>query len=161
MTDQQTNTEPARDHVTYDDDKAINPNHYQGRGGKQCYDVIKDILGANTLIHFYKANVIKYLYRFDTKNGLQDIRKAKWYFTEYSKLYQKSLGAASSASILDDSVSLDSILTPFVDDKTACYALKAIILLSIGDNRKSNEFIGTCIDKLEELWSAVEQEQNK
>lgn len=69
-------TEQPDEHVTYDDDKAINPNHYQGRGGKQCYDVIKDILGVNTLIYFYRANVIKYLYRFDTKNGLQDIRKA-------------------------------------------------------------------------------------
>lgn len=152
-------TEQPDEHVTYDDDKAINPNHYQGRGGKQCYDVIKDILGVNTLIYFYRANVIKYLYRFDTKNGLQDIRKAKWYFTEYAKLHQKSLGAASSAHITDDTVSLDSVLTPFVDDKAACYALKAIILMSIGDSRKSDEFIGACIDKLEELWSSVELNQ--
>lgn len=154
-------TEQPNEHVTYADDKAINPNHYQGRGGKQCYDVIKDILGSNTLLHFYKANVIKYLYRFDTKNGLQDIRKAKWYFTEYSKLYQTGLGATSFTAIGNDTVSLDSVLTPFVSDEAACYALKAIILVSIGDNRKSNEFIGACIDKLEEIWSSVEQEQKK
>lgn len=161
MTDQKPNPESKNTHITYADDKAINPNHYQGRGGKQCYDVIKDLLGENRLNAFYKANVIKYLYRFDTKNGLQDIRKAKWYFTEWRKIHDKSTPA--EGVILEDTpvAVLDTILAPFTDDKTACYALKALILKSMYSLERHTSFVATCIDKLEELWSSVEPNQTK
>lgn len=156
MTDQQT------EHVTYADDKAINPNHYQGRGGKQCYDVIREILGVDQLMAFYKANTIKYLYRFDTKNGLQDIRKAKWYAAEYKRLRDNHapIEVIVGGEEIKDTT-LDTILTSFTDDKIACYAIKAIIFKAMYTADYHAEFIVACIDKLEELWSSVAQPQKQ
>lgn len=56
-----------------------NPGHYN-QGEIECIDAI----GSATI---YKsgleavcvANVIKYLWRYEQKGGLKDIRKAKWY----------------------------------------------------------------------------------
>jgi hypothetical protein len=34
---------------------------------------------ARNNLPFWQANIIKYIARFDRKNGLQDLRKARWY----------------------------------------------------------------------------------
>ena len=56
-------------HLTQD---SINPNYYKGK--IECIDVIEQ-LGASFCI----GNVIKYVWRWKGKNGIEDLRKAKWY----------------------------------------------------------------------------------
>ena len=51
----------------------INPDHY---GGSEI-DVI-DFCQANNL-DFMQGNVIKYVFRYKNKNGLEDLEKAKEY----------------------------------------------------------------------------------
>ena len=59
----------------YDDKKEdnINPEHY----GNSGIDVI-DFCQTNNL-DFMQGNVIKYVFRYKNKNGLEDLEKAKEY----------------------------------------------------------------------------------
>ena len=57
----------------------INPNHYK-QGKVECIDAIESATTNKTGIEaFYVGNIIKYLWRYESKNGLEDIKKAKWY----------------------------------------------------------------------------------
>lgn len=60
------------------DDPVNHPQHYT-RGNIECIDMIEDILGEKGFIGYLKGNIIKYLYREEDKNGLEDLEKAKWY----------------------------------------------------------------------------------
>jgi hypothetical protein len=58
----------------------INPNHYQSETGVECIDAIEaavsELDGVQAVC---VANVIKYVWRFKRKNGIQDLEKARWY----------------------------------------------------------------------------------
>ena len=58
-------------------DPVNHPNHYTS-GGIECIDCIKAVLGEN-FIGFLIGNVIKYCYRYKNKNGIEDLKKSKWY----------------------------------------------------------------------------------
>ena len=55
----------------------IRPEHYQG--GIECIDAIEEALTAEEFAGFCKGNVLKYLWRSNKKNGIEDLQKAKWY----------------------------------------------------------------------------------
>lgn len=63
-------------------DPVDRPEHYQTDAGFECKDVIREAIGVIGYIYFCIGNVIKYLFRFKKKNGIEDIRKALWYLTE-------------------------------------------------------------------------------
>lgn len=65
-----TPTEPKHDAVSH-------PSHYTS-GGIECIDCIKAALGEK-FIGFLIGNVIKYTYRYKDKNGVEDLKKARWY----------------------------------------------------------------------------------
>ena len=50
------------------------PPHYQSEAGIEAIDVI-EAFGLG----FCLGNVVKYVLRAERKNGLEDLRKAKWY----------------------------------------------------------------------------------
>ena len=58
-------------------DAVNSPSHYTS-GSIECIDCIKAALGEN-FIGFLIGNVIKYAYRYKHKNGVEDLRKCKWY----------------------------------------------------------------------------------
>jgi hypothetical protein len=57
---------------------AINPAHYQ-KGGVECIEAIEASITAEAFKGFLKGNCIKYLYRYENKNGVEDLKKAEWY----------------------------------------------------------------------------------
>lgn len=60
-------------------DMVQHPQHYN-QGGIECIDAIKAATVGKTGIEaFCVGNTFKYLWRFEEKNGLQDVEKAKWY----------------------------------------------------------------------------------
>lgn len=67
------------DGVISKSDKVNHPNHYN-QGGMEVWDVIKaftsNLSGAEA---FYAGNAIKYILRWDKKNGIEDLEKAKVY----------------------------------------------------------------------------------
>ena len=57
----------------------VNPNHYK-QGKIECIDAIKSAtINKKGLEAVCTANVIKYLWRYESKNGIEDVKKAKWY----------------------------------------------------------------------------------
>ena len=60
----------------------INPSHY--RNGKvECIDALESAtINKTGLEAVCTANVIKYLWRYEDKNGLEDIKKAQWYLNK-------------------------------------------------------------------------------
>lgn len=54
------------------------PKHYNSNG-RETIEKIEDALTPAEYIGGLKFNVIKYLDRYEFKNGSEDIEKAKWY----------------------------------------------------------------------------------
>lgn len=64
-------------------DKMVShPPHYQSSTGLEVIDVIEAFTdGLNGIEATDTGNIIKYICRWKTKNGLQDLKKAMWYLT--------------------------------------------------------------------------------
>ncbi len=62
----------------------INPDHYK-RGD---IEVIDFILDQN--FNYLEGNIIKYVSRYKDKNGLEDLKKAKWYLNRLTTTLEKS-----------------------------------------------------------------------
>lgn len=59
---------------------AINPSHYKSKTGLEAIQVIEAFTeGMDGVMAFAAGNAIKYLLRFNNKNGKEDLKKAKWY----------------------------------------------------------------------------------
>jgi hypothetical protein len=68
-------------------DNVNRPKHYR-KGKVECIDAIKSATGDG--YQFYlQGNIIKYMWRFNHKNGLEDLQKAQWYLSELIKTKKK------------------------------------------------------------------------
>lgn len=71
-------------------DVVNHPQHYT-QGGIECIDALKAAtVGKRGIEAVCVANVIKYLWRYEEKNGIEDVRKAKWYIERLLKELEKS-----------------------------------------------------------------------
>ena len=62
-----------------DGDMVNHPSHYT-QGGIECIDALKAATVSKTGIEAVcTANAIKYLWRYEEKNGIEDVKKARWY----------------------------------------------------------------------------------
>lgn len=60
-------------------DMVNQPPHYT-QGAIECIDVIEEITKPCSKFEAYIiGTVLKYLWRFKFKNGLEDLKKARWY----------------------------------------------------------------------------------
>lgn len=60
-------------------DNVNHPSHYC-QGGIECIDALKAAtVGKAGIEAVCVANVIKYLWRYEEKNGIEDVNKAQWY----------------------------------------------------------------------------------
>lgn len=57
---------------------AVNPSHYKGEG-IECIDYIKQTMSTEAFLGYLEGNVVKYRHRYRNKNGIEDLRKARWY----------------------------------------------------------------------------------
>lgn len=68
-------------------DNVISPNHYMSEKGFEVFDVqeafIHELKGMSAS---YWCNIVKYILRFQRKNGVEDLKKAKYYL---EKLIEK------------------------------------------------------------------------
>lgn len=85
----------AYDHVYKNMDENVpdmvnHPQHYT-QGGIECIDALKAAtVGKRGIEAVCVANVIKYLWRYEEKNGVEDVRKAKWYIERLLKELEES-----------------------------------------------------------------------
>ena len=61
-------------------DPVNHPNHYTGK--YECIDVLEELVGKIGLENFCVCNAFKYLWRYQRKNGLEDLKKARWYLNK-------------------------------------------------------------------------------
>ena len=61
----------------------LRPNYYKSDTGKQVWDYIQE-MGLD----FFQGNVLKYMYRYKGKNGLEDLKKAKTYLEKMISVIQ-------------------------------------------------------------------------
>ena len=62
-------------------DPVERPKHY-AFGGIECIEAMEASMSPEAYRGFLKGNVQKYVWRYETKNGLQDLQKAKWYLDQ-------------------------------------------------------------------------------
>ena len=66
-------------------DMVNHPVHYT-QGGIECIDALKAATVSKTGIEAVcTANAIKYLWRYEEKNGIEDVKKARWYIDRLIK----------------------------------------------------------------------------
>ena len=58
-------------------DPIARPRHYAGTYGMECIDAIRNMLSPEEFRGFLRGNQLKYLWRYNRKNGLEDLRKAQ------------------------------------------------------------------------------------
>ena len=54
-----------------------NPSHYK-QGAIECIDAIKSATGDG-FTGYLTGNILKYVWRWKLKNGIEDLKKARWY----------------------------------------------------------------------------------
>ena len=68
--------------IGQDFDVINHPSHYT-KGSIECIDAIDSATtGKSGIEAVCVANVIKYLFRYEEKNGLEDVKKAQWYLNK-------------------------------------------------------------------------------
>ena len=72
------------------DDPVNHPNHYTGK--YECFDVLRSIYGDNAVKNFCLCNTFKYLWRHKRKNGLEDLKKARWYLNKLIEMEEAHEG---------------------------------------------------------------------
>jgi len=56
----------------------INPAHYTS-GSIECIDAIEASMEPRAFKGFLKGNIQKYVWRYETKGGVESLQKAQWY----------------------------------------------------------------------------------
>lgn len=68
----------------------INPSYYK-RGYFETIDVILDVTQHLEGDEGYLVgNIIKYISRYDEKNGIEDLEKARWYLNKLIELLKEN-----------------------------------------------------------------------
>ena len=62
-----------------EDDVVNHPSHYTAGKVECIYALESATIGLEGIEAVCTANAIKYLWRWKHKNGVQDLKKAKWY----------------------------------------------------------------------------------
>jgi len=61
-------------------DNVNSPPHYN-QAGIECVDAIAAATGDG-FEYYLQGNIIKYLWRYRYKNGIEDLKKAQWYLNK-------------------------------------------------------------------------------
>ena len=70
-------------------DNVNNPRHYAGSTSLECIECMRVTFGAKAVYDFCLCNAFKYLWRFNKKNGKEDILKCQWYQNKMVELQNK------------------------------------------------------------------------
>lgn len=70
-------------------DNVNHPAHYAS-GGIETIQVIQSKMTAEMFEGFCVGNVIKYVTRYRKKNGVEDLKKARWYLDKIIETLSKT-----------------------------------------------------------------------
>lgn len=66
------------------------PEHYTA-GGIETIDFIEAKLTHEQFVGYLTGNIIKYMARYQNKNGLQDLQKANWYLNKLTGVIEDEI----------------------------------------------------------------------
>lgn len=73
-------------------DMVSHPPHYQSNKGLEVIDVIEAFTADLTGIEATDTgNIIKYICRWKHKNGIEDLKKARWYLNHLIERVEKEV----------------------------------------------------------------------
>ena len=70
-------------------DNINHPTHYTSTK-IETIEIIRDKLSAEAFEGFCIGNVLKYVTRYKLKNGLEDLKKARWYLDKIISVQEES-----------------------------------------------------------------------
>ncbi len=82
-----TNAEKVTEEITADFDVVERPQHYT-KTSIECIDAMRETQGVEATKQFCICNAFKYLWRHNSKNGDEDIKKASWYLNKAVSLME-------------------------------------------------------------------------
>ena len=65
---------PQRDNVN-------SPSHYK-KGDIECIDGIKSSMSIEAFKGYCKGSILKYIWRYEEKGGVESLKKALWYLNK-------------------------------------------------------------------------------
>ena len=68
-------------------DLVNNPPHYN-QAGIECIDAIMAATNHNKE-GYLQGNILKYVWRYEYKGGLEDLQKAQWYLNKLIEVYKE------------------------------------------------------------------------
>jgi len=71
-------------------DNVNHPSHYQGSNGIETIECIEASMTTDAFKGYIKGNVIKYIMRYENKNGVEDLFKAQWYLNRLIDIIETS-----------------------------------------------------------------------
>ena len=66
-------------------DMVNSPEHYN-KAGIETIDALESML-TNGFDYYLQGNIVKYLWRYRYKNGVEDLKKAQWYLNKLIEVY--------------------------------------------------------------------------
>lgn len=84
------------DQINNYDDNVNHPAHYN-KGGIECLAYLKAKLTPEGYEGFLAGNILKYATRYKEKNGLEDLKKIKFYNDELINFLEEQSGLQPSA----------------------------------------------------------------
>jgi len=67
------------------EDMVNSPIHYN-KAGIETIDALEAML-VDGFDYYLQGNIVKYLWRFRYKNGIEDLKKAQWYLNKLIEVY--------------------------------------------------------------------------
>ena len=68
-----------------EEDMVNSPKHYN-KAGIETIDALEAML-VDGFDYYLQGNIVKYLWRFRYKNGVEDLKKAQWYLNKLIEVY--------------------------------------------------------------------------
>ena len=91
-------------------DNVNHPKHYQSKSGLETIDVIEafteDLVGGEAT---NTGNVLKYMCRWKSKNGLEDLKKARWYLNRLIGIVEKRDEELRKLATTSTSCAMDAV----------------------------------------------------
>lgn len=77
---------PVNETNIADDDSVNHPSHYT-QGTVECIDAIESSMTPEEFRGYLKGCQIKYIWRYQHKGGMEDLKKARWYLDRLIKFW--------------------------------------------------------------------------
>jgi len=100
-------------------DSVNSPQHYAS-GSIECIEAIEASMSPEAFKGALKANVIKYIWRYEQKGGAESLRKAAWYLQRLISLREaEEAKAASIMQTVKDVLAMEEKINYDPDDYMA------------------------------------------